>query len=636
MGGPGGFGPEPHPCHPAVNPAMDPNHQMHPQDPNYYNSLMGAGQPGQGTQYPPHASAPPGQYPNYPSEMHHMNNMNPVNAWNWGSVTSPGDSGIHSRDQSGPPSVISEPQHSNISGYSIDNSTSIDWTRYQRSNCSRSEDDIRSIKQAIDQAIESIKQAEDVERILPLLRQNLMDDDVRCTYLSAKALQDLIKIDRYLPSLMKHQQFWQAVTAALDKTDNEHIAKELTRIIYTLTSKESNQGRGWCSLICNCDGLRILIKMLDATVEFVVTLSVTSIHNILTKLSTNERDNNPNPKSPILTAFRDKNGVVFVAKKMHERLMTLRNSPTDSKLQSKIQTGAKFITICLAILHTVAYKCQRTKNILLHEQVPDLVVNTIQLVPNNDKLSCYAVRLLKVLSVCQNNKARIVECGGITTLGNLIEINMSQQNTRRSSKSETNIVHALWTLRNLSDEASRQPREFSYHKVMEVLIKLIQRDDIVKRNLSVNILYNLICRNYQNKVLLISQFNGLDIIIQRIDETLRRGLPTKADDKSATTDILESSIATLRILAKENEYVPEQNDIAKQAQHQLRTNQSYFSVISSLYLNNHDFSQSKKILSEILKLLVNILSNRGFEQVHPVYNHFSIQCTIENTHTWRI
>ena len=73
--------------------------------------------------------------------------------------------------------------------------------------------------------------------------------------------------------------FILAVTAALDKTDNEHIAKELTRIIYTLTSKESNQGRGWCSLICNCDGLRILIKMLDATVEFVVTLSGNFLRN---------------------------------------------------------------------------------------------------------------------------------------------------------------------------------------------------------------------------------------------------------------------------------------------------------------------------------------------------------------------
>ena len=54
-----------------------------------------------------------------------------------------------------------------------------------------------------------------MERILPLLRQNLMDDDVRCTYLSAKALQDLIKIDRYLPSLIKHQQFWQGRTNKL-------------------------------------------------------------------------------------------------------------------------------------------------------------------------------------------------------------------------------------------------------------------------------------------------------------------------------------------------------------------------------------------------------------------------------------
>ena len=50
---------------------------------------------------------------------------------------------------------------------------------------------------------------------------------------------------------------------------------------------------------------------------------------------------------------------------------------------------------------------------------------------------------------------------------------------------------------------------------MEVLIKLIQRDDIVKRNLSVNILYNLICRNYQNKgkififLYLIKLFNNL-------------------------------------------------------------------------------------------------------------------------------
>ena len=77
MGGPG-YGPPDgsHPCHPGTaGMAMDPNHQMHPQDPNYYNSHMGPGQPGQGTQYPPHAPPPHAQYPNYPSEMHHMNQI---------------------------------------------------------------------------------------------------------------------------------------------------------------------------------------------------------------------------------------------------------------------------------------------------------------------------------------------------------------------------------------------------------------------------------------------------------------------------------------------------------------------------------------------------------------------------------
>ena len=72
--------------------------------------------------------------------------------------------------------------------------------------------------------------------------------------------------------------------------------------------------------------------------------------------------------------------------------------------------------------------------------------------------------------------------------------------------------------------------------------------EIIKIKVKYYLIYLII--NFYISVLLISQFNGLDIIIQRIDETLRRGLPTKADDKSATTDILESSIATLRILAK--------------------------------------------------------------------------------------
>ena len=213
------------------------------------------------------------------------------------------------------------------------------------------------------------------------------------------------------------------------------------------------------------------------------------------------------------------------------------------------------------IIPFIAYKCQRTKDRLLHEGVPDSVVTIIQVLHANDKLSYCATRLLKVLSVCPNNKARIVESGGIYILGNVIDMNLQSETPRR----QTNTLHALYTLRNLSDEASKRSREINYQKIIEVLMKLIQRkqpNEQVKRGLSMNILYNLICRNYQNKgttptlrlriiyeylVLVIGNFNGIDILIKLIDHII--SMKPKSDDKNSISD-LESCISTLRILTK--------------------------------------------------------------------------------------
>ena len=63
------------------------------------------------------------------------------------------------------------------------------------------------------------------------------------------------------------------------------------------------------------------------------------------------------------------------------------------------------------------------------------------------------------MSVCPSNKAKIVECGGIAALGKLIRDRFDQNKSSVQGNYQKIIVHALWTLRNLSDEASRQPRE---------------------------------------------------------------------------------------------------------------------------------------------------------------------------------
>lgn len=61
--------------------------------------------------------------------------------------------------------------------------------------------------------------------------------------------------------------------------------------------------------------------------------------------------------------------------------------------------------------------------------------------------------------------------------------------------------------------------------------------------------------------------------------------------------------------------VPEQHDIAKQAQFMLRTKQSYINVLNLLFLQNHDFNQNRKVMLEILYLATNVFGNRGFEQM---------------------
>ena len=52
--------------------------------------------------------------------------------------------------------------------------------------------------------------------------------------------------------------------------------------------------------------------------------------------------------------------------------------------------------------------------------------------------------------------------------------------------------------------------------------------------------------------------------------------------------------------------VPEHHDIAKQAQYVLRTKPTFTNVLNMLFLQNHDFNQNRKIMSEILYLATNV------------------------------
>lgn len=351
------------------------------------------------------------------------------------------------------------------------------------------------------------------------------------------------------------------------------------------------------------DGLRVLIKMLNATVDHVVFCSITSIHNILIKLEIKDVEGNPTSNAPIFAKFRDINGPSIVSQKISERVLKTRvdqNQPVDPKL---IQNMAKFVIICVDCLRCVSFKCSRTKKVLLHEHVPEILVELLQrpvAYPTNGKLGLYITRLLKVLSVCQYNKPRIVECGGISAIGHVIK------NALTDSKNSSKIlIHALLTLRNLSDEANRQPKQATNHDVLEALIQLARTENDSVRAMSVGILYNLVCNNCYNKAFVIQSLNGVDIILQLTRQIIQEG-------KKTSTDLLELSVSTLKILT--NDMTKSPQDPARRAQAQIRSTKERFDVVYNLFCLRHEFFDNEKIIHDTLVLLCNVFESGGFEE----------------------
>ena len=54
----------------------------------------------------------------------------------------------------------------------------------------------------------------------------LGDEDIRCIFLAARALHDFTKNDRLLMILIKQLDFWKKVLCALDKCNNDLVAKD--------------------------------------------------------------------------------------------------------------------------------------------------------------------------------------------------------------------------------------------------------------------------------------------------------------------------------------------------------------------------------------------------------------------------
>uniref|UniRef100_A0A3Q0RA02 Junction plakoglobin n=1 Tax=Amphilophus citrinellus TaxID=61819 RepID=A0A3Q0RA02_AMPCI len=242
------------------------------------------------------------------------------------------------------------------------------------------------------------------------------------------------------------------VRAMMTAADTE-TARCTASVLHSL----SHQREGLLAIF-KAGGIPALVRMLSSPVESVLFYAITTLHNLLLH------------QEGAKMAVRLADGL--------QRIVPLLK-----------KSNPKFLAITTDCLQLLSYANQESKLIILANGGPECLVFIMRNY-NYEKLLWTTSRVLKVLSVCPSNKPAIVEAGGMQALGQHL-----------TGSSQRLIQNCLWTLRNLSDAATKQE---GLDGLLQILVTQLGSDDVNMLTCATGILSNLTCNNSRNKVFMMS------------------------------------------------------------------------------------------------------------------------------------
>ncbi|XP_053309140.1 junction plakoglobin [Spea bombifrons] len=354
----------------------------------------------------------------------------------------------------------------------------------QQTNVQKLAEPSQMLKSAIIHLINYQDDAELATRAIPELTKLLNDEDPMVVNKASMIVNQLSKKEASRRALMQSPQIVAAVVRTMQNTSDMETARCTTSILHNL----SHHREGLLSIF-KSGGIPALVRMLSSPVESVLFYAITTLHNLLLY------------QEGAKMAVRLADGL--------QKMVPLLN-----------KNNPKFLAITTDCLQLLAYGNQESKLIILANGGPQGLVQIMRNY-NYEKLLWTTSRVLKVLSVCHNNKPAIVEAGGMQALGKHL-----------TSTSPRLVQNCLWTLRNLSDVATKQE---GLDNVLKILVNQLSSDDVNVLTCATGTLSNLTCNNSRNKTL-VTQNNGVEALIHTI---------LRASDKD---DIAEPAVCALRHL----------------------------------------------------------------------------------------
>ncbi|KAG1946745.1 junction plakoglobin [Pimephales promelas] len=278
----------------------------------------------------------------------------------------------------------------------------------QPTNVQRLAEPSQLLKTAIVHLINYQDDAELATRAVPELTKLLADDDQVVVNKAALIVNQLTRKEASRRVLMQSPQMVSAVVRAMQNTGDLETARCAASVLHSL----SHQREGLLAIF-KSGGIPALVRMLSSPMESVLFYAITTLHNLLLH------------QEGAKMAVRLADGL--------QRMVPLLK-----------KSNPKFLAITTDCLQLLSYGNQESKLIILANGGPESLV-FIMRNHNYEKLLWTTSRVLKVLSVCPSNKPAIVDSGGMQALG---------QHLTGSSQRLTQ--NCLWTLRNLSDAATKQ------------------------------------------------------------------------------------------------------------------------------------------------------------------------------------
>jgi len=337
-------------------------------------------------------------------------------------------------------------------------------------------------------------------KAIPDLLKLLIDEDLVVVQQAAILLNQMSRIEGPRLGLIQTTNAVQCLVDCLNTTADLETARSLVGTLYGVSTQKPSGTQA----IINSKALQPLVKMLSAPMETIVSYAITTLHNVLLDCG-------------------DK--VKMLMRKMgaiHQMIPLLN-----------MNQNVKFLSIVVDCLQLLAFGNQETKQIILELGGTQILVGLLANSQQYQKLLLNTTRLLKVLSVCNQNKPALVSFNAMQALSMHLHYSVTATNTNTTnnasngsttvtSTSNDILQNCLITLRNLSDAATRlNGLEQLVHNLLQLLSN---STDYSVSTLAAGILSNLTCNNENNKKSALRS-NGIQILLNCIQKNLLVGKP---------------------------------------------------------------------------------------------------------------